>query len=207
MISSGLASFQQSYELCPIFLVQGIAQSVGGKAPITNYTQNGYTPVNANDYFARFKPLSGSTLESWGVAEYPLAALTVAANATVQQPLNISLLMQCPAQTAPGNNYGTKLNIITALKSTLDNHILQGGWFEVHTPAFVYEGCLLTSLKDVTGSDTKQVQSLYQWDFYVPLITQTQAQSIQTSAMARWTNQLPVNGQPTYNSNTAWTVG
>jgi len=200
MISSGLAQFQQNYELCPIFLINGIAQS-GGRAPITDYTQNGNTPANANDYFARFRPMPGSTLESWGVAEYPLAALTVAANATVQQPLNISLMMQCPAQTTFGNTYSNKLNIMTSLKNTLDNHILQGGWFEVHTPAYVYQGCLLTSLKDITGSDTKQVQSIYQWDFYVPLITQAQSQSIQTSAMSRWTKQLPVTGQPNYNTS------
>ena len=202
MISSGLAQFQQNYELCPIFLINGIAQSSGGRTPITDYTQNGFLPSNSNDYFARFKPLSGSMLESWGVAEYPLAALTVAANATVQQPLSISLLMQCPAQTTAGNTYANKLNIMTSLKNTLDNHILQGGWFEVHTPAYVYQSCLLTSLKDITGSDTKQVQSLYQWDFYVPLITQSQSQSVQTSAMSRWTKQLPVTGQPNYNSTT-----
>ena len=197
MVTTGLSTFQQLYELSPIFLVGGVAGS-GEPIPITQILQNGVTPNGPNDYFAHFKPLPGGTIESWGVAQYPLAALTTAANAVVQQPISISLLMQCPAQNAAGNNYYNKLSIISSLKSTLDNHILQGGWFSVYTPAFVYSGCLLTSLKDVSGAENKQVQLMYQWDFVQPLITEEQAATTQTAFMNKVTQGFKVIGQPAY---------
>jgi len=197
MITSGQNSFQQLYELSPIFFVGGIV-GTGEPIPITQFLQNGVTPKNSNDYFAHFKPLSGGTIESWGIAQYPLAALTTAANAVVQQPVSISLLMQCPAQNSAGNNYYNKLSTMSALKSTIDNHILSGGWFNVYTPAFVYSGCLLTSLKDVSGSENKQVQLLYQWDFVQPLITEEQAATTQTAFMNKVTQGFKIIGQPSY---------
>jgi len=198
MASSGQASFQALYELTPIWLINGVAGAEG--APITTYTENGANPQTPDDYFAHFRPMSGSTLEVWETANYPLAALTVAANALVQQPLNISLLMVCPAQTTT-NNYIAKQTRMSALKSTLDNHILQGGWFDVYTPAFIYRGALLTALKDVSTSDNKQVQFAYQWDFALPLIYEEQANTIQSNLMSKATQGLPIVGNPSWSGN------
>jgi hypothetical protein len=197
MITTAQTTFQQLYELSPIWLVNGIAGPE--PQPITKYTENGATPATPDDYFAHFRPLPGSSIEMWETANYPLAALTVAANAVVQQPLNISLLMTCPAKPYT-NNYLAKQTTMSALKSTLDNHILQGGWFIVYTPAYAYNGALLTSLRDVSTADFKQVQMAYQWDFVVPLIFEEQAQVIQSTLMNKATLGLPVQGQPTWSA-------
>ena len=193
-ISTGQVNFQRIYQIAPIFFVNGIA-GAGNSVPISTYLQNGQVPLTLDNYFANFKPLSGSTLENWGVADYPLAALTIAANAVVQNPLQISMLMICPVQANAQNNYATKIATISALKTTIDNHILTGGWFDVLTPAFFYQGCLLTELKDVTTSDTKQVQLQYQWDFTKPLITEEQAGTVQTTFLNKVTQGFKVSGQ------------
>lgn len=193
-ISTGQAIFQRNYQISPIFFVNGIAGD-GNSSSISSYLQNGDAPSSLDNYFANFKPLAGGTLEDWGVADYPLAALTVAANAVVQQPLHISMLMVCPVQANAQNNYARKIATISALKASIDNHILTGGWFDVLTPAFFYQGCLLTELKDVTTSDTKQVQLQYQWNFTKPLITEEQAGTVQTTFLNKVTQGFKVSGQ------------
>jgi hypothetical protein len=194
MINSGRSNFQRTFQLSPIFFVNGVA-GAGNAVPVSVYLQNGYTPPSLDQYFANFKPMPGGVIESWGIAEYPLAALTVAANAVVQNPLSISMLMVCPVQNNPQNSYAKKLATLSALKATIDNHILGGGWFDVLTPAYYYSGCLLTSLKDVTNSDTKQVQLQYQWDFTKPLITEEQAGAVQSTFLNKVSMGLQTSGQ------------
>jgi len=168
-------NYQSQYEISPIILVGGIAQGVAGnEIPITNYTQTSEVGLsNLSTYFAHFKPVPGSMLTNWQIANYPFANSTVAANASIAQPLQVSLLMMCPASN--GITLEARSSILTNLQTTLQNHVAAGGTFRVMTPAFTYETCLLTSLRDITSMEDLQVQSVYQWDFIQPLLTNAQA--------------------------------
>jgi hypothetical protein len=168
------SAFQLAYELSPIFLVNPL---IPIPVPIITLTELLDTPgFQAKEFFAHFKPLPNSTLEEYQVAQYPFANLTMAANAVLQQPLKISMLMVCPAQNEGG--YILKQAQITALKLGIDTHIQSGGTFTVVTPAYTYTNCLLTSLRDITPPSEKQAQIMYQWDFVQPLVTTSAVSSV-----------------------------
>jgi len=171
MSSFGQTAFQAAYEISPIILQNGIAQFIpGGLLPITVLTEMFDIPgIEEGQFFAHYKPLPGSTLADWQVAEYPFFNLQMAANAVVQMPLKVSMLMVCPAQNDGG--YLIKQAILTALQTEIQTHISQGGTFTVITPAYTYTNCLLTGIRDVSSAGDKQVQLMYQWDFVQPLIT------------------------------------
>ena len=194
MIPAGLTSFQRRFEIAPILLVGGSAANVpGGAMTILTLTEGGeVTYPDPDQYFAHFKPMPGSTLEDWGIAEYPFANMVMAANAVIQNPLRFSLLMECPAKSNdPNNNYSLKQARITSMKTRLDAHILAGGYFTVATPAYTYANCLLVALKDVSSGGDKQVQMAYQWDFVQPLITQQAATQTYNNSYNKLNGGLP----------------
>lgn len=189
--SIGQSAFQAAYEYSPIFLTGGILGSVI-PVPITVITEALDVPGVLNkEFFAHFKPLPGGTLADWQVAEYPFANMTVAANAVVQNPLKISMLMVCPAQTEGG--YILKQAQLTLLQTVIQNHIQSAGTFTVITPAYTYTNCLLTSLRDITSPSDKQVQFMYQWDFVQPLITTSGAASVLGNLMQKVSNGTEVS--------------
>jgi hypothetical protein len=191
---SGLTQFQLSNEISPIVLMHGIAESEPDSALlISDLIETGGTNgFLYNDYFAHFKPVSGGTLADWGIAEYPFASLIMAANAIIQNPLKISMLMICPAQNDANRNYLAKTSILTNLQNQIQTHINLGGYFTVITPAFTYESCLLRNLRDVSPPSEKQVQFVWQWDFEQPLITTAGEQQ----ALGNFANKAQ-NGYPT----------
>lgn len=189
--SIGQTAFQTVYEYSPILLNGGVIGSVV-PVPITFITEALDVPGLLNgEFFAHFKPLPGSTLVDYQVAEYPFANMSVAANAIVQNPLKISMLMVCPAQNDGG--YILKQAQLTLLQSVIQNHIQSSGTFTVITPAYTYTNCLLTSLRDVTNPSDKQVQFMYQWDFVQPLITSSGATSVIGSLMQNISNGTAVS--------------
>ena len=200
MLTTQEANFSYSYEVTPIVLNNGIAANYPNNLlPIVQLTEqlsNSFS--NTGKYFAEYLVMSGGTLEEWQIAEYPFASLTMAANAVIQNPLRISLIMIAPAQNNGG--YPLKNSIFTALKSQIDTHILTGGTFTVLTPAYTYTNCLLTNIRDVSTSSDKQVQFLYQWDFTQPLITQQGAQQVLGNLMNKFQNGLPTPTALTWNS-------
>jgi hypothetical protein len=190
MTSLSKSIFTAAYEIAPIWLVGGLADYVGGYVPITLLTEIiDFPGLSSKQFFAHYKPLPGSTLAKWQVAEYPFANFATAANAVVQQPLEVSMLMVCPAQT--GGGYVFKQAILTALQFAIQKHITTGGTFTVITPAFTYTNCLLTGIRDVTPASDKQVQYMFQWDFVQPLITTSQSQSVLGTLMDKVSNGLP----------------
>ena len=190
MTSLAKSVFTAAYEIAPIWLVGGLADYVGGYVPITLLTEIiDYPGLTNKEFFAHFKPLPGGTLAKWQVAEYPFANFATAANAVVQQPLEISMLMVCPAQTNGG--YLFKQAILTAVQFAIQKHITTGGTFTVITPAFTYANCLLTGIRDITPASDKQVQYMFQWDFVQPLITISQSQSVLGTLMDKVSNGLP----------------
>jgi len=178
---SELNIFQQSYEINPITLVQGIAANFpGGTQPITDLTQpNGTGGLTYDDFSAKWKPVPGATLAEWQIAAYPFANMVVAANAVIQMPLKVSMMLILPSQNDPENNYSTKLNLFTSIQTQIQKHISLGGYFTVNTPAFIYTGMLLRTIRDVTPAGSTQPQIIWQWDFEQPLISlQNSAQSL-----------------------------
>jgi hypothetical protein len=205
-----LSVYQLQYQIAPILFVNGIANGIGTGAnsnqslPITHFTENlpvplGITQNGVNlsleDFFCQFKPATGSTLQNWQIANYPFANSTIAANATIAQPLTVSLIMVCPARGL--NTLPLRQGILTRLKQALDVHILQGGTFTVLTPAYVYTNCLLVALRDITSQDDKQVQSVYQWDFVQPLLTQQSAAQAYNGLMNALQNNNVLSGTAT----------
>lgn len=203
------ASFQVSYELCPITLVGGIAGPASGGPPgamipiislLPPYNSTALTgqlddSPGPDDYFAKFTLIPGGTLLENQIAEWPLANQAVAANAVIAQPLKLSLAMVCPAGDVV--SYLGKLSVMTALQSSLLQHTAQGGWYNVATPSFIYQGCLLKMLTDITELERGgQVQAAWRWDFEQPLITTQGAQGAQNQAMAKISAQTKLSGDP-----------
>ena len=84
----------------------------------------------------------------------------------------------------------SRIMTATALKLALDNHNLSGGTYSVLTPSYLYQGCILTSFKDITSGDSKHQQTDWQLDFVQPLLSLSAAESVQNSTMSKFTNGL-----------------
>jgi hypothetical protein len=147
--------------------------------------------------------MPGSTLISQTVATYPFANQAVAANATIQQPLTISLLMIAPVNQPDG--YQAKLSIFTSLQNSLQQHNAAGGTYIIATPAFVYSYVIMTAMTDVTpqvsADGGKQVQIMYQLDFIQPLVTSAALAAQQGALMQTITNGNKITGPPSYSGN------
>lgn len=196
------SDYQVSYQVSPIILVGGVAGT--GMLPIVsvlssnNYKQGVLGPsdaVDTGDYFGQFRVVPGHTLMRNEVATYPLANQTVAANAVITQPLELSVEMLVPANER--YPLSRKLSIMTALKSMLDEHTAKGGWYNVATPSYIYQGCLLTGLQDDSeDGDGAQVQTRWLWTFMQPLLTAQAAQAAQNQAMNKISSQTKNAGDP-----------
>lgn len=193
---AGLSAYEQAYEICPIFLVGGIASNAqGGILPITTFLGS---PGGGGSF--RFIVIPGGTLISNQIGTYPFANQAVAANSIIQQPKNISLLMYAPVNAAEGG-YAAKLSLFTSLQNALESHNNAGGSYSVATPAFIYNNCLMPNLQDVTSGETRQKQVHWQWDFVAPLITQQQAQTAYNSLMGKISAGQQVTSPDSSNNN------
>lgn len=203
-----IQSFQRSYQIAPIILVDGIAaQRTGGLMSILALTEGDENAnyADSNEYFAHFKVMPGGTLIDYSPAEYPYASQAMAANAMIKNALRFSVHMDCPARNNQ-QNYSALQQTITRLQQQLDLHNQNGGSFNVATPGFVYTGCLLVALRDVTSAGDKKVQAAFQWEFVQPLVTQQAAEQTFNSLYAKLAGGLPVSNPPT-NSGVSTTIG
>lgn len=191
-----------SNQVSPIILVGGVAGT--GMLPIVSVlsSQNydlGVLSSAGPDYFSQFfgqfRVLPGHTLMDNEVATYPLANQTVAANAIITQPLKVALEMLVPADE--NMTVSSKLARMTALKSLLDKHTAMGGYYNVSTPSYIYQGCLLVNLSDETDDDDgSQAQVRWVWQFMQPLLTEQAAQAAQNQAMSKISSQTQNAGNP-----------
>jgi hypothetical protein len=204
------SAYDLAFQVSPIILVGGIAaNSIGGMLPIIalggqalSAIQGALTSgVSADAFFARYVPVPGSTLVNQSVATFPFANQSVAANATIQNPLNISLRMIAPVNDTAG--YLTKLAILTALQSSLVAHNAAGGRYHIATPGYIYTNCLMMQMTDVTGGGTKQQQIEYQIDFTQPLVTQAQATQAYSALMGKLASGAQVSA-PTSAGTSMW---
>lgn len=199
ILSAAQYQFALTYEISPIFLANGVAGNIpGAMLPIISLTEAdsfvngilGSAVIDPDDFFARFKPLPGGSLIENQVAMYPFANMAVAANAIIVDPLHISMLMICPAKGSGG--YASKTMTMGNLQAQLAQHVTSGGTFVVVTPSFVYNNCLLLSLRDVSNTETKQAQVMWQWDFVQPLLTQQEAAQAQNTLMSKLSSGTPL---------------
>lgn len=194
MSGFGGAAWQLAFQSAPIVLSGGLAELVpGGYLPLIAITEglgiaggllgaNGL-PSSQNQFFAQFEPLPGTTLIANQLGQYPFANQAVAANAIIQSPLTVSMLMKAPVNTAGG--YWNKIAQFTAIKATLDKHSALGGVYLVITPSYAFQNAILLGLTDVTDGEGRQKQIEWQWDFQVPLITQSEAATALNSLLSR----------------------
>lgn len=183
-----------AFQVSPIILEGGmVADFPGGLLPIVallgglGLVQSAIAGqgVGLNDFSFYFRPMPGSTIINQSVATYPFANQRVAANATIQEPTNISLHMIAPVKVAGG--YASKLPQITLLKTIFEGHNNAGGTYIILTPAYIYTNCLMLTMTDITSGETKQDQVAWQLDFFKPLISLSEAKTALSSLMSKVT--------------------
>jgi hypothetical protein len=220
-----LSFYQLLYQITPIFLNDGIASKIGGGIlPIMALLNpNAYNVLfsggsdtfNIDSYFGIFQPASGGSLVQQQIAEYPFANLSVAANAIVRNPIEVSMIMVTPMKTQ--YSWAVKNATMTALKSALDTHNNMGGTYTVFTPAFTYYNMVMLGLSDMSNPQVVIPQNTWKWDFRKPLVSQADlifaennlyakiTGGIQTSA--EWTSALTALGLPASSVNQAEGAG
>lgn len=190
-ISAGGAAFRLQFQVSPIILTGGSAAGIaGGALPIYNFLR-GLLSGLENVPFV-FQPMPGGTLIDQQIGMYPFANQETAANATIQQPLVVSMLMICPA--GAGGGYLSKLISTQALQASFDQHNKSGGLYSVMTPSFIYTNCVMLQMTDVSSTQTKQVQNAFKLDFVKPLVTLAQAAQAQNNLMSKISGGLPASG-------------
>lgn len=201
--------YNLAFQVSPIILQGGIVASVpGGMMPIIGLTgqlaafaqgalSNG---LSASDFFAEFVPMPGGTIVDQSVAIFPFANQQVAGNATIQNPLGVSLRMIAPVKDAGG--YLTKLAIFTALATSLNNHNNAGGTYAVATAARIYSPMIMLRMTDITG-DQKQQQIMWQLDFMKPLLSQEQAGAAYGGLMSKIAGGQQISGAPAWSGPAA----
>lgn len=202
--SAARSAYDLAFQVSPIFLTGGVVSGVqGGILPViavvgqlAGFAQGALSSgFSMSDFYARFVPMAGASVISNTVGTYPFANQYVAANAIIQQPLNVSLQMIAPVKDAGG--YLSKLAVFTNLQNTFSSHNAAGGTYTVATPSYIYTGCIMTGMNDITGGDTKQQQIIWQLDFMQPLVSLSQAQNAQNSLMSALSNGQVTSGSLT----------
>ncbi len=186
--------YDLAFQVSPIILVGGIASgTLDGMMPLLDILGAGLVngllsgSASASDFPAVFLPIPGGTLIANQIGEYPFANQTVAANAVIQDPLNISLEMIAPVKSTAG--YMTKTVFYLALQKTFESHNAAGGLYHVMTPAFPYFNCVMVGMSDITDNgDEKQRQIRWQLDFRKPLVTKQQASKTLSAAMSKFSS-------------------
>jgi hypothetical protein len=198
-------AYQLSFQVCPIILSGGVAiNTSSGMLPIATLFSSGDgtnslgLPFNINDLddaFGAFNVLPGGTLVSQQIAKYPFANQSVAANATIREPLTISLIMDSPMRGVSAFPY--KQMIFSALKATLDDHNNKGGTYIVYTPAYMYTDLIMTSMTDNSRSNNSLPQNAWRFDFEKPLVALADLQGAQNQLMSKISNGNPTDGSQT----------
>ena len=194
-------SAQLSYQVCPIILSGGAASQIpGAMLPILSL----FSGVGANalglpfdigdldDAFGAFNVLPGGTLVKQQIAKYPFANQNVAANATIREPLTLSVIMDAPMRGP--NAWAMKQMILTSLKATLDSHNNMGGTYTVVTPAYMYTDLIMVSLTDNSRSNNSLPQNAWRFDFEKPLVALADLVGAQNQLMSKISNGTTTDG-------------
>lgn len=194
------AQIQLSFQVCPIILTGGIAgQVAGGMLPVINlfYPNDPSRSTlglpfdigKLDDAFGAFNVLPGGTLVSQTIGKYPFANQYVAANAVIEEPLTLSVIMDAPMRGP--NAWNQKNLIMSTLKSTLDKHNSLGGLYTVATPAYLYQNMILVALTDNSRGGSPLPQNAWRFDFEKPLVALSDLQGAQNQLMGKMTLGVP----------------
>jgi hypothetical protein len=202
---------QLSFQVCPIVLTGGIASQVpGGIMPMLSYLYASgsalelpYLSGDLDDAFGAFNVLPGGTLYSATIGKYPFANQWVAANAIINEPLTISVIMDAPmrnpksAGIAVSSAWEMKIAVMAGLQAALARHGNEGGTYTVITPAFAYVDLVLTALTDNSRGNNSLPQNAWRFDFEKPLVTTVDAQGAVSQLLQKITVGATTNGQLT----------
>jgi hypothetical protein len=190
------------YQVTPIILTGGIADNIsGGMLPLLALTNpnafsdnllSGNENFELDDAFAIFQPAVGGSLVEQTIATYPFANLSVAANAIIRNPINVSMIMITPMKQL--GSWSQKLSIMSALKATLDSHNNAGGTYTVCTPAYTFIDMLLVNLIDCSMAQSPIPQNAWRWDFTRPLVSLADASGVQSNLMNQISNGVAPPG-------------
>jgi hypothetical protein len=192
---------QLAFQVCPIILTGGAASQVPSSmiALLQLFYGTGQNSIglpfdigDLDDAFGAFNVLPGGTLVSQQIGKYPFANQYTAANATIQEPLTISVIMDSPMRTPQAFSY--KQAIMTALKGTLEQHNNLGGTYTVMTPSYMYTDLILTALTDSSRGNNSLPQNAWRFDFERPLVSLADLQGSQNNLMSKITNGFPSSG-------------
>jgi len=171
-------AYDLAFQVSPIALTGGIASEIpGGAMPISLLLGGlggllqgviGGAGFSMASFPWRFIPQAGTQVLSQSIGEYPFADRRVAANATIENPLNITYKMIAPVQDAGG--YLTKLPIFTSLQASLKQHNNAGGTYTIIMPSLIMTDCVMLEMVDAT-SGGKQQQIEWMMTFRKPLIS------------------------------------
>jgi hypothetical protein len=161
--------------------------------------------------------MPGGTVLDLQIGEYPFANQAIAANALIQQPLQVSMVLKIPATPAPvsgigisigpisssgisniGTGYLSKSAMFTFFAQSLQRHANLGGLYGVLTPALTYSNCILKRLQDISDAQSSQAQWQWRLDFEQPLLSTQQAQQAQNTLMNKLSTGAAIPGTPSY---------
>ena len=192
---------QLAYQVCPIILTGGSASQIpGGMMPLISVFYLGSFGLGLpfeisgglDDSFSAFNVLPGGTLISQQIGKYPFANQTVAANATIAEPLTLSVIMDTPMRGP--NPWIQKQLVFSSLKATLDKHNQSGGTYTVATPAYLYTNMIMTSLTDNSRGNNSLPQNAWRFDFERPLTSMADLQGALNQVMSKLGNQVSTDG-------------
>ncbi|GAB7412115.1 hypothetical protein [Enterobacter asburiae] len=191
-------AFRLAFEISPILLVDGIAASIpGGTMPIAVLTEgvsivDGLLHGEIADQSTAFTPMAGTTLVQQDIGTLNFYNMVTAANSVVNRPNRVIMQMMRPASTKNGG-YATKGITFAALKLALDKHNQSGGYYVVMTPSYIYTGCLMRAMIDVSGfsEQNKQVQHTWQLEFEQPLLSISQVDAALGGLMSKFDSGMP----------------
>lgn len=172
--------------------------AAGGASAPTRFIENasgGFddSPAwNLDNAFGAFTVLPGGTLVKQDPATFPFANQQVAANATIFDPLNVSLVWDTPMRGL--NAWAAKFAIMGNVQARLTAHNNNGGTYTVVTPAYIYQNMLLTNLSDASRGGQPIPQNAWRFDFCKPLIRIQDLMEAQSALMQKLTGGLPTDG-------------
>jgi hypothetical protein len=197
--------FKLAFQVTPIWLTgRPVAALPGGMLPLAALTDpqlwqdltgqfvEQVEVWNLDKAFGAFQVLPGGTLLAQDAATYPFANQWVASNATIFNPLQVSLVWDTPMKDP--NAWNRKYMIIQNVQARLTDHCNNGGTFTVLTPSFIYEGMLLLNLSDASRGNNPIPQNAWRFDFNKPLVRMTDLLAAQNVLMYKLTHGLETNG-------------
>lgn len=205
MATQSLVNAQLLYQISPIILTDGIAASTTGNmqslmmllAPSLTFGQPTQSSNLLDNAFGSFTVIPGGTLNAQTIPKYPLADMTLAANAIVRDPIQVSLMWDIPMRGV--NAWANRLSTMQNLKGLLDQHNNAGGRYIILTPSYYYENCIFVALTDNSRGTQPIPQSAWRFDFERPMVvTVPDATGAQSLLMSRITAGLKTPGTWSY---------